>query len=323
MRGKKRGCFKTGFFGCLGLMGLGLILSAGFAGLALLDSRRPVEMVQEERSAPVPVERRATPATAEQLADARTRVELPTAALDERPLAGAGTLELDLRMGEFFVLPSDGTEIEIEGDFDQTRFRLDGDMTEDKGGTWRYRVRFGSRSRLLPPTGNARNRVTIHVPRDLPLSVVGRIGMGSSRVELGGLSIRAVDLEANMGEHEVSFSEPTPQPIDSFEIAGSMGQVEVNDLGNASPLSVRASHLMGEIRLGLEGPWRNDSEVHGRWRMGQMTIEVDENVHVDVGSSVVIFGGKQVRVRERDHLPPDAPTLRLDLGGSMGEVVVR
>lgn len=320
---RRRGCFKTGLLGCLGVFGIGLVVFLGMAGLALLDSRRPVERVQEERSAPVPVQRRATPATAEQLADARTRIPLPTAPDDELPRAAAGTLELDLRMGEFFVVPSDGTEIEVEGEFDKTRFRLDGELTENEDGSWRYRVRFGARSRFLPPTGNVRNRVTIHLPRDLPLSVVGRIRMGSSHLELGGLSVRAVDLDTEMGEHRVSFSEPTPQPIDSFAIEGSMGQLVVAGLGNASPLVVEARHGMGEIRLGLEGPWRNDCDVRARWRMGQMTVDVADDVHVEVGRSAVIFGGKSVDVPEREDLPAGAPTLRLDLGGSMGEVVVR
>ncbi|HVS62686.1 MAG TPA: hypothetical protein VMT85_04175 [Thermoanaerobaculia bacterium] len=66
---RRRGCFKSGLLGCLGLFGIGLVVILGMVGLALLDSRRPVERVQEERSAPVSVQRGATPATAEQLAD--------------------------------------------------------------------------------------------------------------------------------------------------------------------------------------------------------------------------------------------------------------
>jgi hypothetical protein len=320
---KKRGCFKTGVLGCAALVALGLVFFAGLAGLALLDSRRPVERVEEERSAPVPVQRPATPATAEQLADARTRIPLSTIADEELPETGAGTLELDLSMGEFFVVPSDGAEIEVEGEFDRNRFRLDAEMTEAEDGSWRYRVRFLPRSRLFGGRGGSPNRVTIHVPRGLPLSVVGRIRMGSSDLELGGLSLRAVDLDTGMGEHAVSFSEPTPRPMDSFEIRGSMGQLDVTGLGNASPLTVEARHGMGELRLGLEGSWRNDCDIRARWRMGQMTVDVADDVRVDVESSTVIFGGKSVRVREREDLPPDAPTLRLDLGGSMGEVVVR
>jgi hypothetical protein len=80
---------------------------------------------------------------------------------------------------------------------------------------------------------------------------------------------------------------------------------------------------MGALALGLEGPWRNDCAVHARWRMGQMTVDVDSGVHVEVGSSLVLLGAKDVQVRPREDLPPGAPTLRLDLGGAMGEVVVR
>ncbi|HVS15705.1 MAG TPA: hypothetical protein VMV46_17410 [Thermoanaerobaculia bacterium] len=320
---EKRGCFRTGLFGCLALLGLVLMLAGGLAGMAVLDSRRDTEMVQEERSAAVPVQRRARPATAEELADARTASPLPTFPDRELPVRGAGTLELDLEMGEFTLVPSDGEEIEIEGDFDQARFRLEGVMVEDDDGTWRYRVRFGNRSRLLFATSNVRNRITIRVPRDVPVSVVGKVRMGTSAIELGGLWVRDVDLEMGMGEHRISFSEPTPEPMGAFEARGSMGQLEVIDLGNASPRTVAVTHGMGELGLGLEGAWRNDCEVRARWRMGQLTVETAEDVRVEVGSSLVLFGGKSVRLGNRDHLPADAAVLRLDLGGSMGEVVVR
>jgi hypothetical protein len=57
--------------------------------------------------------------------------------------------------------------------------------------------------------------------------------------------------------------------------------------------------------------------------MGQMRIDVDEDVHVDVGASVVLLGEKNVRISPRADLGPDAPTLHLDVGGAMGEVVVQ
>lgn len=57
--------------------------------------------------------------------------------------------------------------------------------------------------------------------------------------------------------------------------------------------------------------------------MGQMTIDVDDSVHVDVGSSLVLLGAKNVHVAQRVGLAPDAPTLQLDVGGAMGEVAVR
>lgn len=320
---KKRGCFKQGALGCLALLGVGLIVMLGFGGLALLDSRRPTERVQEGSSAAVPVERAPAVATPQQIADARTADALDVASGGTAPRALAGTLELDLAMGEFTLVPSDGEQIELEGEFDKTRYELVGTMEEDEDGAWRYVVRFGSRSRILPPTGDGQNRVTIHVPRNLPLRLVGKVRMGESDFELGGLSLRSVALAAEMGEHRISFSEPTPQPIDSFQVRGSMGQVKVASLGNASPRTVEARHQMGELELGLQGPWRNDCEVRGRWRMGQMRIDVADDVHVDVGSSVVLLGGKNVRVGPRDELGPDAHTLHLDVGGAMGEVVIQ
>ncbi len=320
---ESRGCLKTGLLGCLGVFGLGVVVMLGLGGLAFLDSQRAVEQVTEETSRAVPGFERRT-ATAEQLADAETVETVPTSLeLPVETTQGAGgTLELDLQMGEFSIVPSDGDEIEVVADYDQGRFALEEELVEDGDGRWRYRVSFGNKGRLRLFGGRVDNRVEIRVPRGLRFALVGEVGMGQSELELGGLSPQLVDLELRMGDHRVSFAEPTAEPMESFDLEASMGSVRVADLGNGSPRSISAQHRMGELRMGLEGQWLTDSDVRVRCSMGECGVRVPDDVNIDSRARVVM-GDKSERLPDATEVPAGAPTLRLDLSGAMGEVSVR
>lgn len=318
---KRRGCAKNGCLGCLGVLGLLAVVSLVLGGLQLVGSRRPVDNIVEEKSQrlpPLPL------ATAAQLEDA-SGVVVPTLPVNDtssRAIA-SGTLDLDLQMGEFTLVPGEpGSEITVEAEYDRSRFRLVEELTEGRDGNWTYKVRLLPRLRILG-ISNRPAKIEISVPKGRPMSVVGRVRMGQSDFELGGLWLEEVDLEANMGQHTLSFSEPSPAPAESFRLRGQMGQIEIRDLGNASPRSVEVSHRMGEMSVGLEGQWENDGEVAMRCQMGECSLSTPGGVRILAERTAVIMGGKSIRLPDPSTVPDGAHTLRLDVRGSMGEVRVR
>ena len=60
-----------------------------------------------------------------------------------------------------------------------------------------------------------------------------------------------------------------------------------------------------------------------RCQMGECTIAAPDGVRLIVERASVVMGGKSIRLPDPSSLPEDAPTLRLDLRGSMGEIRVR
>ena len=62
----------------------------------------------------------------------------------------------------------------------------------------------------------------------IPFALEGRVGIGESIIELGGLSVLAVDLDLGTGSHTMKFDEPTPAPIDSFDLTASIGELRVS-----------------------------------------------------------------------------------------------
>lgn len=317
------GCLKGCIFGCLGLV----ILSIAFFGIVgVLQFRAATiaeDPTQEERRRDLP----AAPATASQLADARGDTDLELGgdgnvfAPTSLPSSGVGTIELDLMMGEFTIEPHDGDSIEIDADYDQARFALEEDFQETENGDWTYSIRFTTTRRVMG-FRETKNRVKIRIPRGRPLNIAGEVRMGESEIDLGGLWLGDVDLEVGMGQHTVDFSEPTPMPLASFAVEGRMGQVDFERVGNASPERIEVSHSMGQMTLDLEGDWRRDGAVTARCRMGECTVFTPDDVHIETERFDVAMGGRSDRRSDGD-VPAGAPTLRLDLKGSMGEIRIR
>ena len=318
----RSGCIKGCIFGCLGLV----VISIAFFGIVgVLQFRAATiaeDPTQEERRRDLPP----APATASQLADARgSELELgddsSSFAPTSLPTSGVGTIELDLMVGEFTIVPYDGDSIEIDADYDQARFELEEDFQDNGDGDWTYAISFSSKRRILG-FRESRNRVEIRIPRGRPLNLTGEVKMGQSEIDLGGLWLGRVDLDVGMGQHSVDFSEPTPMPLESFSVEGRMGEVDFERLGNASPARIDVSHSMGQMALDLEGLWRGDGEVIARCRMGECTIHTPDDVNIETERFDVAMGGRSDR-RSDEAVPEGAPTLRLDMKGSMGEIRIR
>ncbi len=319
---KLPGCFKYGCFGCLGLFALsvGFVLLIGAIQLTT-DIEEP-SPEQTEASHELP-----------ELPEAyggQDQPEIPEILpLPEEivpPDVAPGRLVLDLSMGEFTIRPGPaGEPLRVEADYDSNAFQLSEEFTQNEDGNWTYEVGFGSKGGwlgLLFRGGGegGHNRVEITIPRGYPLEVVGKIGMGESEIDLGGLWVSRVDLDLSAGDHFLEFREPLPYPMEDFRINSSMGNLEVRSLGAASPSVVNVKHGMGEMLLDLEGEWRGDAEVRADFSMGACRVWLPDGVRVEIDRASVALGERRIDRADYSNLPEDAPTIKLRVSGSMGEL---
>src|SRR5581483_3762169 len=122
------------------------------------------------------------------------------------------------------------------------------------GDGWSYDLTLGARGMRIPALHNGStfsNHVRVFLPAGVPLELGGKLAMGQSDLALGGLALRSVDLELAMGEHRLSFAEPTSAPLDLLRLRGGMGELTVLRTGNASPRRVEVQHRMGDLTLDL------------------------------------------------------------------------
>ena len=239
-------------------------------------------------------------------------------------------LTLDLQEGEFTIQPgAPGSDIEVTGEYAPGLFELtESQDTDPATGARRATVRFKSKApmwvRIFGGIGDGdgnRPRLTVTIPRGMPLDLDLTTSMGRSDVDLGGLTLREVSVNAAMGEHRVDFQEPVAEGMRELRLSNSMGNLNVENLGNARANTVTASGSMGNVIANLGGAWTPGAEVTLNFEqsMGELTLRVPSNVRLE--ADVRESGGER-RSRPPDPTPPDdprAPTLRLKVNSSMGE----
>lgn len=239
-------------------------------------------------------------------------------------------LTLDLQEGEFTIQPgAPGSDIEVTGEYAPGLFELtESQGTDSATGARRATVRFRSKApmwvRIFGGIGNGdgnRPRLTVTIPRGMPLDLDLTTSMGRSEVDLGGLTLREVSVNAAMGEHRVDFHEPVVEGVRELRLSNSMGNLNIENLGNARANTITASGSMGNVIANLGGAWTPGAEANLNFEqsMGELTLRVPSNVRLEAD---VRESGKEGSSRTADVTPPDdpkAPTLRLKVNSSMGE----
>ena len=239
-------------------------------------------------------------------------------------------LTLDLQEGEFTIQPgAPGSDLEVKGEYAPGLFELtETQNTDPATGARRATVRFRSKApmwvRIFGGIGDGdgnRPRLTVTIPRGMPLDLDLNTSMGRSQVDLGGLTLREVSVNAAMGEHHLDFQEPVLEGVRELRLSNSMGNLTVENLGNARANTVTASGSMGNFVANLGGAWTPASEVNLNFEqsMGELTLRVPSHVRLEAD---VRESGKEESSRPLDANPPDdprAPTLRLKVNSSMGE----
>lgn len=334
----KRGCWKTGCLGCVALVilmvGIPLILMV--IGLAM---GRPEANPGSERLStelpPLPAPLMSASGedgstTTGGTLDAGEAPLMPDSLQVASEAPAEGSIELDVEMCRFSIEPGPpGSEIRVEADFDTASFALEETYNPESDGTWTYRLRFRDKlGWLRRVTGNSNlsnERVRLIVPRGRPFELKGKMGAGESRIELGGLWLTSVDLDMGVGEHRISFSEPTPQPIDLLRIDGAVGDLQILQAGNASPEQIRVTNSVGGARVDLSGDWKRDAWVDVDCGVGECGLVVPSDVFIEVAeASLGIAGERRLRGLDRETMPEEgAPTLTLTLSLSVGELVIQ
>lgn len=313
--------------GCLGCLGLGLVLAVlGFVFFALpnLGPGPDPEPVQRQAAVPMNVLAgggREVPDLGAVEAPATPAEALP---VEPGPATGEWTLDLDLAMGNFVLEPAPAGEgLSVEADYDEARFLFEHEIDEAER---RVRIRFGNRgaTRLWFGKNEAKNRVIIRLPREVPLRLTGDLKVGQTRAELGGLHMADINLDFGVGDHALRFSEPTTGSLGRVSLRNGVGELTVRELGNASPGRVSVNQDLGELLLDLSGAWRGDATVAARVSLGECVVRVPDTVGLDVRRANVSLGSV-IRPDPDDgaELAADAPRLTLDLRGSLGELIVR
>jgi hypothetical protein len=239
-------------------------------------------------------------------------------------------LTVDLEEGEFTVQPGPpGSQVQVQGMFSPNLYELTEDRAAADGGPSRTTIRFRSKApvwaRILAGFGgdgaeSGRPQLTVIIPQDVPIDLNLRMAMGESRVDLGGLALRNLDVEVSMGEHRIDFARPVTGELGRVRLDANMGNIAVSNLGNARALAVTASGNMGNLTADLGGEWQPgaDAELDFSHNMGELVVRVPMGVRLDSDIRNEQGESQGNRTDSPDRVDANAPHVRLKISTSMG-----
>lgn len=265
------------------------------------------------------------------------RIALPPAGTDTAGGPAGDTarvmplrLTLDLQEGFFTIRPgAPGSDLQVQGNYAPDLYELtQREDTDPATGVHRATVRFRSKApawaRFFAGFGGENGpELTITIPRGAPIDLTLQMNMGRSEVDLGGLMLGAVNVTASMGEHRIDFREPVVEGMRELRFNTSMGNIELENLGNARADTIIASGSMGNLRADLGGAWPSGASADATFEqsMGELTVRVPSNVRVDADvRDAQSETSRPQAIRQPDD--PNAPTLRLRVTTSMGNARV-
>lgn len=288
--------------GCLGVIAV-VVLSAAWVGAifgtAYLRGQREL-VVKQELSRELP-----------------DRPQQPAG-----EVAAAGRVVLDLTVGEFFVRPgAPGDPIRVDAKFDERSYRLTESWEEAADGIWIYRLLFEETSwfkdgGLRALLGGSFPRIEIRLPPDVPLALEGHFGKGGSELDLGGLWLTEVDLNAEKGGFNLYFAEPLAVPLERLAVHAKQGGASLRRIGNASPRRLEVVHRMGGLSVDLQGQWVCDSEIRIVSSMGGAGVVLPRDVSIEG------LEDRDLRLSPPSDPEIPLPRLHMSISESFGEVKV-
>lgn len=126
--------------------------------------------------------------------------------------------------------------------------------------------------------GNAVMELAPSIPTDLSLE----FGAGRAELELGGLSLRSVDLSTGASETEVRFAAPNRVQAGTVRVASGASRLRVRGLGNARAERFVLDGGVGEATLEFDGAWARDATLNVEMGLGSLTLRFPRTLGVKI-----------------------------------------
>src|SRR5208283_2793565 len=124
--------------------------------------------------------------------------------------------------------------------------------------------------------------------RGVPLDITLAFGAGEGTVQLGGLSVRRLNIESGATKTSVGFNAPNPIPLEAFDIEMGAAELDATGLGNANIRHMTVQAGAGSVDLDFGGTWRSDVTLDVTAAVGAINIHVPSDVVIDRHNKVYL-----------------------------------
>jgi hypothetical protein len=128
--------------------------------------------------------------------------------------------------------------------------------------------------RQLRQSANVAFAPSVDLHLDLTLGAV------QADVELGGLSLSELGLQAGASQAVIRFSEPNQSRCRAAEITAGAAELTLLGLGNSRCDRLELEGGMGKVTLDFSGGWTSSMRAEVRMAVGEVTFRLPRNVGV-------------------------------------------
>lgn len=200
---------------------------------------------------------------------------------DKRPLQKEKELQVKVHFswGEFCLCPAEEGELySLELDYDKRIASQNvAYHTVGERGILDVEVK-GKRGFKL--RRKQKNFLTLKLTPAVPITLDLSLGACESTVDLSGLRIADLQIDAGAGETEVYFGQPNPEAIRRIKIDAGVGELEVLNLGNSNCQVLVVNGGVGDFLLDFSGDWQRDARAEIDLGLGDLTIKLPRDLGI-------------------------------------------
>ena len=177
----------------------------------------------------------------------------------------------------------------------------------------------------LPPFKDMKNEWDLKLG-DSPIDLVIAAGAYDGTLELGGLSLKSLDVKDGASNVDMSFSKPNPIEMSILRYATGASDVKLVGLANANFSTLTFSGGAGNYTLDFSGALQQDAVVTIDSGFGNLSLIIPKNVNAKVtveSAAVNINHGSGWSQHGKDYVQRgDGPTLTILVKMAAGNLLI-
>ena len=200
-----------------------------------------------------------------------------------RQLHGETRLQasLDYRAGGLRIAPGRATELyRMDASYDEERYLPTSDYDAAKG-TVSLGIRPAGEGGLRVVSKRQLRQdanVAFSPAVDLDLDIT--LGAGNADLELGGLGLSELTMQAGASRAVIRFSQPNRSRCRFAEITAGAAEVTMLGLGNSRCDRIDFEGGVGKVTLDFDGVWTSSSLAAVKMAMGELTLRLPRRVGI-------------------------------------------
>lgn len=235
---------------------------------------------------------------------------------------------VDLSVGELTIQAGTSAELyQMDVRYNEDAFEPELDLSRE-GGVARLRFELkGGQGKLTRKIGQ--NRLDLRLNPDTPLRLSARTGVTGTEIDLSGMTVEALDLEADVGETSISMLSPNRASCGDVKIKNGVGSLKFTGLGNLNFERFSFENGVGAAILDFSGSWESEGRVHIQVGVGGVEVLLPRDLGAELRVSKSFLSGvnvsgfhKQGDIYLSDNLDQVEKKISIDVEAGIGGIEI-